>query len=177
MAGSVFSRWNVWRGFSAQQILIVNLLHTCQPSSRQESEQSPESAGGSVKTAHSSVTGWWESGGAPPFRVGFPEKVAPEPRLQGSGEGAIPGGWAAGAETQVHGGWNHKWQLGMKWELSGQEAQQRYRRWGRGFSLFSGSKRDIVARAQVLESLKPRKETSAMGSEPEGGSEERQKQE
>lgn len=113
----------------------------------------------------------------PPLRVGFPEKVGPEPRLQGSAEGAIPGGWAAGVETQVHGGWNHKWQLGMEWEMSGQEAQQRYRRWGRGFSLFSRSKRDIVARAQVLESLKPRRETSAMGCEPEGGSEEGQKQE
>ena len=53
--------------------------------------------------------------------------------------------------------------------MSGQEAQQRYRTWGRGFSLFSGSKRDTVARAQVLESLKPRKETSAMGSEPRVG--------
>lgn len=41
----------------------------------------------------------------------------------------------------------------------------------------SRSKRDIVARAQVLESLKPRRETSAMGCEPEGGSEEGQKQE
>lgn len=109
--------------------------------------------------------------------MGFPEKVVSEPRLQGSGEGAIPGGWAAGAETQVHGGWNHKWQLGMEWEMLVQEAQQRYRRWGRGFSLSPGSKRDTVARAQVLASLKPRKETRATGSEPEGGSEEGQKQE
>lgn len=89
--------------------------------------------------------------------MGFPEKVAPEGPFQAAGQ--------QGLRPRYMGAGTINGSFGMEWEMSGQEAQQRHRTWGRGFSLFSGSKRDMVARAQVLESLKPRKETSAMGSE------------
>lgn len=132
-----------------KQTLIVNLLHMSAVV-KAGIRAKPRVCWRQCKNSSFQCYRVGEIRGGPHSGSGFPRRWLPEGPFQAAGQ--------QGLRPRVHGGWNLNGSS-MEWEMSGPRGWREYRTWGRGFSLFSGSKRDMVARAQVLESLKPRKET------------------